>query len=329
MRSGHGCSSWTWFWRARRGATTELLAVLVSWTSPRAVRTWKYGTLSCTILYLRHVFGVWVLFLYTEHWILREMTWSMGAMLGSTVDTYSALVLGWLLKEFHDFLRDWIDSVPEFDSPRISPCGHAPAAFPTIAGRKWLRSSSFSAVACSGGDWLILLVTMHFALCSLACRPFWVEEEVATHVVDHGSGLFSTGFAGIFAPRSMFPSIAGVPQVQEQIVEVVLHSTGGDQQHRVTDRGMQYHRSLGNSGGDSACAFHRGATDYGENLEVIHLVHLYCGADRGRVNAADHEGLLGFADFLGHLCQTQVLGVPVPPGSQTPGLVRHTCIISS
>ena len=28
----------------------------------------------------------------------------------------------------------------------------------------------------------------------------------------------------------------------------------------------------------------------------------------------------GVADFLGHLCQTQV---PVPPGSQTPGLVRH------
>ena len=30
----------------------------------------------------------------------------MGAMLGSTVETYSALVLGWLLKEFHDFLRE-------------------------------------------------------------------------------------------------------------------------------------------------------------------------------------------------------------------------------
>ena len=176
------------------------------------------------------------------------------------------------------------------------------------------RSSSFSAVACSGGDWLILLVTMHFALCSLACRPFWVEEGVATHVVDHGSGLFSTGFAGIFAPRVMFPSIAGVPQVQEQTVEVVLHSTGGDQQRRVTDRGMQYHRSLGNCGGDSACAFHRGAvvafraTDYGENLEVIQLVHLYCGADRGL------RACLVLQIFLGHLCQTQVPGVPESPG---------------
>ena len=88
---------------------------------------------------------------------------------------------------------------------------------------------------------------------------------------------------------------------------------------------MQYHRSLRNCGGDSACAFHRGAvvafraTDYGENLEVIRLAHLYCAADRGRVNATDHEGLLGFADFLVHLCQTQVPGVPVPPRSQTPG----------
>ena len=44
-----------------------------------------------------------------------------------------------------------------------------------VTGRKWPRSSSFSAVACSGGDWLGLLVTMHFALRSLACRPFWVE----------------------------------------------------------------------------------------------------------------------------------------------------------
>ena len=87
-------------------------------------------------------------------------------------------------------------------------------------------------------------------------------------------------------------------------MEVVLHSTGGDQEHRMTDRGVQYHRSLGNCGGDSACAFHCGAvvafraTDYGGNLEVIQLVHLYCGADRGRVNATDHEGLLGFADFF-------------------------------
>ena len=36
-------------------------------------------------------------FRYTEHWILREMTWSMGAMLGSTVIR--------ILR-----LRDWVDS---------------------------------------------------------------------------------------------------------------------------------------------------------------------------------------------------------------------------
>ena len=32
--------------------------------------------------------------------------------------------------------------------------------------------------------------------------------EVATLVVDSGSGLFSTGFAGIDAPRAVFPTIA-------------------------------------------------------------------------------------------------------------------------
>ena len=34
--------------------------------------------------------------------------------------------------------------------------------------------------------------------------------------------------------------------------------------------------------------------------------------------------VLGVADFLGHLCQTQVQEVPVPSGSQTPGFVQHT-----
>ena len=136
-------------------------------------------------------------------------------------------------------------------------------------------------------------------------RSILAASFVATLVVNNGSGMHSIGFAGIFAPRAMFPTIAGVPQIQELIVEVVLHSIGGDQQHRVTDRGMQYHRSWGNCGGDSACAFHRDAvvafraTDYGENVEVIQLVHLYCGADRGRANATDHKDLLGVADFLG------------------------------
>ena len=104
------------------------------------------------------------------------------------------------LEEFgriHIFLRGLVDSDPEVVASLThvttvvfhngsgmhstgfsgfpAPC----AAYPTITGRKWPRSSSFSTVACSGGDWLRLLVTMHFALCSFACRPFWVEEGVA------------------------------------------------------------------------------------------------------------------------------------------------------
>ena len=91
--------------------------------------------ISFTILYLAVTFSVFgCCFRYAEHWILRVMTWSMGAMFGSTVDTYSTLVLGWLLEEFHDFLRDWVDSVPQVESRLISPCRHTDV-FPTIAGR--------------------------------------------------------------------------------------------------------------------------------------------------------------------------------------------------
>ena len=38
--------------------------------------------------------GVWLLHVVYRFWILREMTLSMGAMLGSTVDMESATVLG-------------------------------------------------------------------------------------------------------------------------------------------------------------------------------------------------------------------------------------------
>ena len=41
-----------------------------------------------------YLFYVWVLLVEYSHWILREMTWSMGAMLGSTVDMGTATVLG-------------------------------------------------------------------------------------------------------------------------------------------------------------------------------------------------------------------------------------------
>ena len=143
------------------------------------------------------------------------------ATFGSTVDTYSSSACGWLwknLEEFHIFLRGLVDSDPEVVASLThvttlvvnngsgmhsigfagfpAPC----AAYPTITGRKWPRSSSFSTVACSGGDWLRLLVTMHFALCSFACRPFWVEEGVAALVVVSGSSLRFPGFAGLDAP---------------------------------------------------------------------------------------------------------------------------------
>ena len=49
-------------------------------------------------------------------------------------------------------------------------------------------------------------------------------------------------------------------------------------------------------------------------IPQVQFLDIYCGADRGRVNATDHEGLLGFADFVGHLCQSYVLGVPESPG---------------
>ena len=133
------------------------------------------------------------------------------------------------LEEFHIFLRGLVDSDPEvvaslshvaalvfhYGSGMHStgfagldaPC----AVFRAFAGRKWPHSSSFSAVACSCGDWLGLLVTMHFALCSLACRPCWVEEGVAALVVVSGSGTHFPGFAGLDAPRDMFTMIAGRP----------------------------------------------------------------------------------------------------------------------
>ena len=180
-------------------ATTELLAVLVSWFFPRAVRTWKYGTFSFTILYLAVTFLVFgCCFRHAEHWILREMTWSMGVMLGSTVDTYSSLVLGWLLEEFHVFLRDWADSVPEVDSRLISPCRdvrrqqrqwhistgfaglHAPRAmFLTLA------CGSAALVVNSGGGmlFLVLLIFSHFALPMNAGRCSFAYNDIA-----HGPG---------------------------------------------------------------------------------------------------------------------------------------------
>ena len=51
------------------------------------------------------VLGVWVLLRSLESWIFREMSLSVGAMLGSTVDFCSASVLWWLRTYFTHFLR--------------------------------------------------------------------------------------------------------------------------------------------------------------------------------------------------------------------------------
>ena len=77
------------------------------------------------------------------------------AMLGLTVSTCSASVLGWLLEEFHDFLREGVRSDPEVD--------------------------------------YVLLFS-----------------DVATLVVNNGSGRYCTGFAGIDAPRAVFPTLVGM-----------------------------------------------------------------------------------------------------------------------
>ena len=34
-----------------------------------------------------------------------------------------------------------------------------------------------------------------------------MDDEVAAHVVDNGSGMYKAGFAGDDAPRAVFPSI--------------------------------------------------------------------------------------------------------------------------
>ena len=79
---------------------------------------------------------------------------------------------------------------------------------------------------------------MHFALCSLACRPFLVEEEVAALVVVSDSGMRFPGFAGLDVPRAMFPMIGGVSQIQEQFWKSFYIPHERDQQHRGTDRGV-------------------------------------------------------------------------------------------
>ena len=39
-----------------------------------------------------------------------------------------------------------------------------------------------------------------------------MEDEVASIVIDNGSGMCKAGFAGDDAPRAVFPSIVGRPR---------------------------------------------------------------------------------------------------------------------
>ena len=143
-----------------------------------------------------HVCNTWLQWIH----ILRQLVDGFGRILDFTTWLRSVLLL---VGHARRQLRQWL----VFYWSCWSSC--TSAAFPTIAGRKWPRSSSFLAVACSGIDWLGLLVTMHFALCSLACRPSVVEEKVAALVVVSGSGLCFPGFAGLDASGAKFPTFAG------------------------------------------------------------------------------------------------------------------------
>ena len=73
------------------------------------------------------------------------------AMLGLTVSRCSASVLGWLLGDFHDFLREGVHSDPEVDYVLL----FSPVEVATF-------------VVNNGSDMivLVLMVSMHLMLCS-------------------------------------------------------------------------------------------------------------------------------------------------------------------
>ena len=67
------------------------------------------GTLFPLSLFLAVIVpGVWVLLRSTENWFLLEMSISVGAMLGLTVDSCSASVLWWLSDVFSTLRRSRI-----------------------------------------------------------------------------------------------------------------------------------------------------------------------------------------------------------------------------
>ena len=165
------------------------------------------------------------------------------------------------------------------------------------------RSSSTTGVACF---LRVLLVFLH-----LSCVPDDCWQDVAANVVVLGSGMFRrslVGFAGDDALRfgwlrsSSYLALCSrrLPEClryRNKLWKSFLHSTGAGSAASCDRSWCTCATDHGEIGGDSACAFHRGAvvafraTDYGENVDAIQLVHLHCGAARGRANATDHEDL--------------------------------------
>ena len=76
-----------------------------------------------------YLFYVWVLFVEYCHWILREMTWSMSAMFGSTVDMGTATVLGF-----------WTNFTQSLRCGRLESCS---VALPSVAERRSVPSRCF------------------------------------------------------------------------------------------------------------------------------------------------------------------------------------------
>lgn len=56
-----------------------------------------------------------------------------------------------------------------------------------------------------------------------------MEDDVASLVVDNGSGMCKAGFAGDDAPRAVFPSIVGRPR--HQVLGATPHMFRFDKSH--------------------------------------------------------------------------------------------------
>lgn len=56
-----------------------------------------------------------------------------------------------------------------------------------------------------------------------------MEDEIASLVVDNGSGMCKAGFAGDDAPRAVFPSIVGRPR--HQVLGATSHKFRFDKSH--------------------------------------------------------------------------------------------------